>query len=164
MITEGNTLGAATENLTPAESDHARLVRRAVRWLFGTKGCAVVVAERATCWSGEIPDALGWTSDTTSILVECKASIDDFHADRQKPWRRIPEIGVGCYRWYLSNPGIIDPARHTLPQFWGLLVAKRKTISVVRPAVRHLKCHYKREMRLLMYAPREPNPLKEVAT
>lgn len=64
---------------------HEDLIDRAVRWLYGTKNCNVVLAENASC--AEIPDAIGWGTSWKahgSIVVECKTSLSDFHADKKK--------------------------------------------------------------------------------
>ena len=71
-----------------AGPSHEQLVERAGRWLRGTMRCNVVLLEPGYGSVGEIPDAIGWTSDGVSIVVECKASRSDFLADRNKPARR----------------------------------------------------------------------------
>lgn len=60
---------------------HADLVMLAERWLYAM-GCGVVIFEQRT-FSWEQPDALAWKSNE-SILVECKTSRSDFHADRKR--------------------------------------------------------------------------------
>lgn len=72
---------------------HAELCTRAVRWLKNTAGCTVAISEMASV-AGETPDAIGWRHGV-SILIEAKTSRADFRADRKKPWRQRPHIGMG---------------------------------------------------------------------
>jgi hypothetical protein len=96
---------------------HAQLVEKAVHWLRRYR-CGVVLSEQA-CVSGEMPDAIGWKRPCHSVLVECKVTRADFLADRAKPFRLKPELGVGCERFYLVPAGLVDGEE--LPQAWGLL-------------------------------------------
>lgn len=113
---------------------HAELVERAARWLKGTAGCNVVLAE-FVAQVGEIPDAIGWKS-CESFLIECKTSRADFLADKKKPWRREPEFGMGVYRYFMAPAGIIKPEE--LPAGWGLLeVTERGGVRIA--AGRHPK-------------------------
>jgi len=96
---------------------HAQLVSKAVEWLR-RYGCGIVLSEQA-CVSGEMPDAIGWKGACRSVIVECKLSRADFLADRAKPFRQDPTLGLGCERWYLTPPGLL--AADDLPQQWGLL-------------------------------------------
>lgn len=97
---------------------HAELVVRAERWLLSI-GCGVTFAELTTAAS-ETPDAIGWKG-SVSVLIEAKTSRSDFHADQRKAFRRFPDMGVGCWRFYLCKPGVIRP--EDLPAGWGLLYA-----------------------------------------
>lgn len=109
---------------------HAELNQRAVQWLL-SHGCYAVLSELKTWGTGEIPDAIGWKS-SYSILIESKTSRADFMADRDKYWRKNPEKGVGNYRLFLAEPGIILP--DALPKGWGLLeIAGRKIRRRVFP-------------------------------
>ena len=112
---------------------HQQLVQLAVTWLRHYR-CGVVLSEQA-CISGEMPDAIGWKRACHSVLVECKIARSDFLADRDKPFRRNPEIGVGCERFYLSPTGMIDVGE--LPRGWGLLECKNRRIAIVRASVRN---------------------------
>jgi len=96
---------------------HKELVQVAVSWLRNIMRCGVVFKEFKTAIS-EIPDAFGLKSDY-SILIECKASRADFLSDRSKVFRQLPDRGVGDFRLYLCNTGIIKP--EDLPDKWGLL-------------------------------------------
>jgi len=87
--------------------------------------CSVVVTERGSTNSPEIPDAIGWKSARHSILVECKASRADFRKDADK-WFRL-KGGMGQTRYYLAPLGIIP--KEEVPPGWGLL-------EIVGPLVR----------------------------
>ena len=106
---------------------HAQLVERAIEWLRSYR-CGIVLSEQA-CVSGEVPDAIGWKRACRSVLVECKVSRADFLADREKPFRQNPELGVGCERFYLAPSGLISASE--LPRHWGLLECTRKSTQVV---------------------------------
>lgn len=107
---------------------HNELTQKAVKWLFN-QGHSIVLSE-IKCYnvSGEIVDALGFKSQT-STLVECKVSRADFLADKNKPFRIRPEKGVGQFRYYLCPENIIVPA--DLPPKWGLLYATKRGIKKV---------------------------------
>ena len=120
---------------TEHQPSHDELVARAARWLRDSRDCRIVLTEVGVCGvdtGHEIPDAIGWRSPGNSILIECKASRADFRADQQKEPRRKPWRGMGRERWYLTPPGLIQPAE--IPQGWGLLwcyprILRRKVIS-----------------------------------
>lgn len=67
---------------------------------------------------GELPDAIGF-SKWTSCLIEVKCSRADLLADRKKRFRITPEKGMGNWRFFLSEPGIVEIS--DLPEGWGLL-------------------------------------------
>ena len=122
------------------EITHSELIKLGRNWLikpysaardYGRTGCSVVITELVTSIM-EQPDVLGFTS-TQSILIECKASRADYNADKNKPFRQCPEIGVGIQRWYLAPQGIIPS--DSLPPKWGLLeVTAARRIKVVKRA------------------------------
>ena len=100
---------------------HEELVERAGVWLKKSCGCSTVATEiRSATDTGEIPDAIGWRSDY-SVLVECKTSRADFLADANKPFRQMPDTGMGSFRFYLCPPELIYP--EDVPDHWGLLYA-----------------------------------------
>jgi len=105
---------------------HAELVDRAERWLRGTARCSVVVRE---LWSMsmEIPDAIGWRGNQ-STLIECKATRADFLSDAKKPHRMNPDWGMGELRYYMTPPGLISVDE--LPARWGLLEAGPRVVRV----------------------------------
>ena len=130
------------------EVTHAKLVSMAVDWLRRYR-CGVVLSEQA-CVSGEMPDAIGWKKACHSVLVECKASRPDFLADRGKPFRRKPETGVGCERYYLAPKGLIRIEE--LPPGWGLLEGCGREIEKVRRSAKNLRSEigFQCEMNLLL--------------
>ena len=113
--------------LTAFACTHKEACNRAARWLQNTMGCAVVMTERTTRVQ-ETPDAVGWKSDGTSILVECKVSRGDFHADKAKVFRRIEEQGVGLHRYYAAPRGVLAP--EDMPDGWGLLEITASQVRV----------------------------------
>jgi hypothetical protein len=127
---------------------HAKLVSMAVRWLRRYR-CGVVLSEQA-CVSGEMPDAIGWKKACHSVLVESKVSRADFLADRDKPFRQKPEMGVGCERYYLSPRGLIRAEE--LPTGWGLLEVGGREIERVKPSAKNLRSQvgFENEMNLLL--------------
>ncbi len=98
--------------------------------------CGVVLSEQA-CVSGEMPDAIGWKKACHSVLVECKVSRVDFLADREKPFRQKPEIGVGCERYYLAPKGLIRT--EDLPAGWGLIEVHGREIEKAKPSAKNLR-------------------------
>jgi hypothetical protein len=109
---------------------HAQLVQRAIAWLRSYR-CSVVLSEQA-CASGEMPDAIGWQRTQHSVVVECKVSRADFLADRAKPFRIRQEIGLGCERFYLTVPNLVDVEE--LPLGWGLLECQRGRVRIAHPS------------------------------
>jgi hypothetical protein len=114
---------------------HPQLVEKAVQWLRRYR-CGVVLSEQA-CVSGEMPDAIGWKRASHSVLIECKLSRADFLADRDKPFRQKQELGLGCERFYLTPPGLLQA--NELPPGWGLLEVRKRTVEVVRRSARDLR-------------------------
>jgi hypothetical protein len=127
---------------------HAQLVEKAVRWLRVYR-CGVVLSEQA-CVSGEMPDAIGWKRACHSVLVECKITRADFLADRVKPFRQKPELGVGSERFYLTPPSLVKPEE--LPTGWGLLEYHRGQIEMLQPSATNLRTPtgFRYEMNLLL--------------
>jgi len=127
---------------------HAKLVSMAVRWLRHYR-CGVVLSEQA-CVSGEMPDAIGWKRACHSVLVESKVSRADFLADRDKPFRQKPEMGVGCERYYLAPRGLIRTEE--LPAEWGLLEVCGREIERVKASAKNLRSEigFQNEMNLLL--------------
>lgn len=110
---------------------HAVLVRLAEQWLRTRYRCGIVLSEQS-CASGETPDVIGWKGACRSVVVECKISRADFLADREKPFRKNPELAMGCERFYLAPQGLI--AANELPSKWGLLECKGREVRMaVKP-------------------------------
>jgi hypothetical protein len=109
---------------------HAQLVQKAIAWLRSYR-CSVVLSEQA-CASGEMPDAIGWKRTQRSVVVECKVTRADFLADRTKPFRIKPEIGLGCERFYLTVPDLLRIEQ--LPAGWGLLEWQRGRVQMRHPS------------------------------
>jgi len=120
---------------------HAELVERGVSWLTA-RGYPVVMAERGA-WSGsitEIADVIGFHWSKGTVVIEVKTSRSDFHADRKKLGRKMPDYGLGQWRYYLCPVGLIAPGEVADP--WGLLyvhprqirTAKRAQWQAVEPA------------------------------
>jgi hypothetical protein len=97
-----------------------------------------------------MPDAIGWKRACHSVLVECKISRADFLADREKPFRRKPELGLGCERFYLTAAAMLRPEE--LPDGWGLLECHNRKIKLLRPAAKNLRTAtgFRYEMNLLL--------------
>ncbi len=127
---------------------HNKLVERAVAWLR-SYGCGVVLSEQS-CASGETPDAIGWKRGSHSVTVECKISRADFLADREKPFRRKPEKGMGCERFHLAPSGLLRPDE--LPAGWGLLELRGRSVEMVCMSSGKLRAAvgFRREMNLLL--------------
>jgi hypothetical protein len=127
---------------------HSPLVEKAVRWLRRYR-CGVILSEQA-CVSGEMPDAIGWKRACHSVLIECKVTRADFLADRTKPFRLKPELGVGSERFYLTPCGLL---RHEeLPAGWGLLEVRGRGIEMVHASSKNLRsaAGFRYEMNLLL--------------
>src|SRR5690349_1317087 len=127
---------------------HAVLVEKAVEWLRHYR-CGVVLSEQA-CVSGEMPDAIGWKRACHSVLVECKVSRPDFLADRAKPFRQNPALGVGSERFYLVPCALVR--EEEIPAGWGLLELHNRCIHLVRASRKNLRSEqgFRYEMNLLL--------------
>ena len=127
---------------------HAQLVEISVKWLRSYR-CGVVLSEQA-CASGEMPDAIGWKRASHSVVIECKVSRADFLADREKPFRCKPEIGLGCERFYMAPAGLLRPEE--LPAGWGLLEYHNRMVKMVRESAKDLRkaAGFRYEMNLLL--------------
>lgn len=105
---------------------HAELVDIAANWVH--KKFDVTIKEKSC--GIEIPDVVG-ISLSRSILVECKVSRSDFHADKRKYSRLANNIGfanekiivddrmLGNYRVYCCPKGLLN--EDDIPDDWGLL-------------------------------------------
>jgi hypothetical protein len=127
---------------------HEALVEKAVAWLR-RYGCGLVLSEQS-CASGETPDAIGWKRACHSVMVECKVSRADFLVDRDKPFRRKPQSGMGCERFYLTPARLVD--RSELRDGWGLLELGNRSVAMVSPSRKSLRSArgFRHEMNLLL--------------
>lgn len=101
---------------------HDELCQRAARYLQ-SNGFGVAFHDRFRAYSGtgELPDAIGFRNGV-SCLIEVKCSRSDFFADKKKHFRVNPETGMGDWRFFMCEPGIIGV--DDLPPGWGLLYVK----------------------------------------
>lgn len=60
--------------------------------------------------TGEQPDAMGFRN-SASCLIEAKCSRADLLADRKKRFRKNPSLGMGDWRFFISEPEIISVSR-----------------------------------------------------
>lgn len=103
---------------------HAELVVLAGVWLKRQR-CGIVLMEHRGGY--EEPDAIGWKRASESLLVECKVSVSDFRADRQKAGRTDPMRRLADRCYYMTPTGLLKvyPGGATygdmLPQGWGLI-------------------------------------------
>ncbi|HLJ86739.1 MAG TPA: hypothetical protein VKZ53_07935 [Candidatus Angelobacter sp.] len=129
---------------------HAQLVRLAEQWLRRRYRCPIVLSEQFVD-NGETPDVIAWKETCRSVLVECKISRADFLSDKEKPFRKNPETGMGSERFYLAPKGLIG--EQELPKGWGLLECKAREINMsVRPSRKSQRTEIglMREMSLLL--------------
>jgi hypothetical protein len=127
---------------------HEKLVAKAVAWLRSYR-CGVVLSEQ-NCASGETPDAIGWKRGCHSVLVECKISRADFLIDREKPFRRKAESGMGCERFYMAPAGLVTA--QDLPEGWGLLELRGREVDITIASSKKLRAArgFRYEMNLLL--------------
>jgi len=109
---------------------HNELIVRGKKWLFSRSGgkCKFVLKEMMALGNAEIPDLIGFNY-YHSILVECKTSRSDFHADKKKAVRNGQRVGVGERKYFLCEKEIIFSS--DLPEHWGLLWIYGKRIKVI---------------------------------
>ena len=142
---------------------HEELVERAAIWL--ARRCPVVVTELVS--TRETPDAIGWTTDGFSVLVEVKVSRNDFRQDEQKTHRRLKKYGYGMgdAKYYLAPKGMLEA--DDLPDGWGLLEPYRRHCKTVLEAKRTVTktMGHRNEIGLLLSLLRRfgPHPVSGVA-
>lgn len=111
---------------------HKDLVEVAYKWLLKNTSCGVAFKElKSLSW--EIPDVIGFGSSGYSVIIECKASRADFLADKYKPFRSNPSLGMGSVRYYCCPKHLIK--EEELPEGWGLIYVdeKGKPRSIRKP-------------------------------
>lgn len=137
---------------------HRELCEIAERWLLGSQRCRVAIAEPNCIVTNEHPDAIGFKG-FHSILVEAKTSRADFLADLKKPFRLRPQKGMGFYRYYICEPGIIS--EDDLPERWGLLhVLPGGRVRIIRYSRAFPEANYAAERSLLTACLYIQKPLK----
>lgn len=128
---------------------HESLRKRAVSWLTNTMHCGVVLSElRAYTEGNEIPDAIGWKADT-STLIEIKVSRSDFHANKDKYCARSG-IMMGAYRYFLTPANLVGAEE--IDDEHGLLWAFDRQIKIVKKAQHRIERSWTGEMAMLVSA------------
>ncbi len=112
---------------------HRELVEIAYKWVLKNASCGVAFKELYTGSTDEIPDVIGFGSWGHSVLVEVKVSRSDFLCDKNKSFRKNPQLGMGTRRYYCCPSGLIK--KEDLPEGWGLVYVnpKGKAVCVHRP-------------------------------
>ena len=102
---------------------HAECVKHSER-IARRLGFPLVISEmKAATGSGEIPDVIAFAGGARSLLIECKVSKADFLADKEKPFRKQPWLGMGLHRIYVMPEGILKRNElDLLPEDWHLIV------------------------------------------
>lgn len=127
---------------------HAALVIAGAAWLQKKK-FPLIITEMAHS-GAETPDAIGWRGGH-STLIECKVSRADFLADQKKSFRRRPEDGMGCTRYFCTLRSLIRTEE--LPDGWGLLEWDgQRLLERVKAAHRCKRGNAREEVRLLLSA------------
>jgi hypothetical protein len=126
---------------------HSLLIQEAARWM-SKKGASVIITDM-THGGPETADVIGWKGKLSTV-IECKASVADFRADGQKVFRRYPEMGMGCFRYYCAPVGLLQPEK--LPPTWGLLEWDGKKLKETQKPDRNPKAAAREEVSLLLSA------------
>lgn len=120
---------------------HRDLCIKAGRWLMRphppAPTCPYVAVEIVTA-TPETPDVFGWNY-WTSVLIEVKMSRSDFLADKKKPFRILPDDGIGEHRYYCCPDGLIKSDE--LPEKWGLIYEVDGRLEVIKNAERQVANH-----------------------
>ena len=91
--------------------------------------------------------------------MEAKTSLNDFRADLKKPFRVYPQKGMGLYRYYICEPGVIT--EDDLPERWGLLyVLPGGRVRTIRHGKYFREVNYAAERSLLTACLYIQKPLK----
>jgi len=124
---------------------HKALVVAAADW--AKKRYPVVLTE-VVSYARETPDVMGFSSDK-SALIECKASRADFHRDRHKVTRLMPDKGMGSVRYYCAPTGVLK--LDDMPDGWGLLSVNNGKARVThKPGRNPMPCNARDEVTLLV--------------
>lgn len=103
--------------------NHKTLVEIAYKWVLKNTSCGVAFKELNT-GNREYADVIGFGSWGHSVLIECKATRSDFLSDKNKPFRKNPEQGMGSQRFYCCPNGLIRTGE--LPEGWGLVYVNER--------------------------------------
>ena len=104
---------------------HKELCLLGARWInqqigVGFHGWNIIIEPG---YRSEQPDVFAFCK-YYSVVIECKASRSDFLADKRKPFRQNPYLGIGRMRYYLVNEGVAT--QNDMPDGWQLLIAYNK--------------------------------------
>ena len=104
---------------------HKELV--AVSCKFARKLGFPLVIPEAKSTVDEIPDVIAFRGGGDSLVIECKVSRSDFLADKEKPFRKEPYLGMGLYRIYVVTENVLKEGElDLLPEGWHLIVVDGK--------------------------------------
>ena len=122
----------------PEGLTHSKLVEIGYAWVMKNASCGVAFKEFHTS-NSEHPDVIGFGSWGHSVLLECKVSRSDFLSDKNKPFRKEPDSGMGKYRFYICPTNLIRIEE--LPDGWGLIYVSDtyKAKKVHQPFKMHTK-------------------------
>lgn len=109
-------------------SCHRSMCLRAAQFLVGSMKCTVGLYEVGSRYVLEKPDAIGFESDGTSILIECKTSRADFMVDKKKIHRS--EGGMGSKRYFFTPEGLLS--KDEIPKGWGLVEFRKTSIKKIK--------------------------------
>lgn len=104
---------------------HRNLVEIGYKWALSRCGFAF---KELSCVNAEIADVIGFNSNGT-FLLEAKTSRADFIADKKKPFRCNPCIGMGDWRFFIVPKGLVKIEE--LPDMWGLIEVNERYKSVI---------------------------------
>lgn len=138
---------------------HPELVEIARTWLYQEHECDPILTDQDIIglgWGrdGEIPDVIGWGSRGCSDVIECKLSLSDVNADRDKPWRMQVDKGMGQRRTLFVPHGLVDEWHtedHESAHFgWRHVeVMEDGTYRIVRPGETFWRFNYMAERQLM---------------
>lgn len=103
---------------------HDELVVLSARWLRTKKRLPIVLQDVRCMMVQEQPDAIGWNNSGFSVLVECKASREDLARDRDKPFRKVSNRGMGHARYYAIDFALLNKhpgLERLIPENWGIV-------------------------------------------
>lgn len=133
-----------------AKYTHSQLCEKAAKWLHNHKencivpNCTIVAKELVTIVN-ETPDVIGFACGP-SIIIECKTSISDFYADKNKPFRINTKLGMGNRRFFFAEIGLLNV--ENLPDGWGLLEISGRKIFITKKS-EHFEADKSNEVDLL---------------